>query len=119
MGTPRGERHGGVAPKAIHGEPVPEAPEIPKFRSRPKDTKRWCHGKVGLEHRIHWQPWGRWYGSGKDSTVHAWQEVCSACGKVFRWCNGSSFERGRLVVRLDRCVCPPGKGHRFALEGKE
>lgn len=62
-----------------------------KYRSKRKDRKRWCRGKVGVEHDPHWvlyddlkhynSPWA------KD---RQWRvNVCKNCGKElehkFRW----------------------------------
>ncbi len=53
-------------------------PERPR-KANKKDTRRWCRGKLGLEHRYHWQP---------KSGSHWFEEVCSGCGKQRRWCGG-------------------------------
>ena len=70
-------------------------PEVPRHRSR-KDTRRWCRGKVGVEHqtevRLDRPAWKRddvpdcyrpeWWPS-------SWwcnhQEVCTVCNKILRW----------------------------------
>lgn len=74
--------------------------EVPAHRSR-KDTKRWCRGKVGVEHQPMIEP-------RRDGGCHAilwggpphedhWfcmhQEVCMECGKI-------------LDVWLPRNRCP-------------
>ena len=70
-------------------EPVPEEPRPQRAR---KDTKHWCKGKVGREHkpelivhhayssimmRCHELKWMTW--SGQWSCRHAFK--CTACGK--------------------------------------
>ena len=48
----------------------PDTPEVPRHRSS-KDTRKWCRGKTGIEHRVevsYDRPWG---------VVH----FCSVCGK--------------------------------------
>lgn len=80
----------------IRGRPGPVFPE----RARPirgrKDRRRWCRGKVGIEHQkairtnkfylardrtgcYDWQPgerWSRW--------ICVEQEYCTQCGKILR-----------------------------------
>lgn len=72
------------------------APEASPHRAR-KDTKRWCRGKVGVEHTPNvvlaaagWQRFGGWekrcgWSSWKPA---GWmcrhQEVCSECGRIMR-----------------------------------
>lgn len=52
--------------------------EVAKHRSR-KDTKRWCGGKEGREHR------GRWISA--HSVVKSWMtKVCETCGKKLDHC---------------------------------
>lgn len=76
-------------------EALASAPEVPRHRSR-KDRKRWCRGKVGVEHvpetvlrarryvwsdggpacfRPEWNP-ERW---------HCWHRIrCASCGRTLR-----------------------------------
>jgi hypothetical protein len=56
-----------------HGEP-----EVPQYKGKPKNGKRWCRGKVGREHQPMWTEWDRW---------NFRHEVCAACGKrlTYQW----------------------------------
>lgn len=80
-----------------------EAPEVPSHRAR-KDKRRWCRGKVGVEHTpairfsqhrdwwanhpknprevsCAWWPWGV-YAYKRWSCYH--EEACTSCGKILR-----------------------------------
>ena len=52
----------------------------PRHRSS-KDTKRWCHGKIGVEHDKQWRPEQRT----RAWDVLPWREelACVNCNKVF------------------------------------
>lgn len=54
--------------------PIGDPPAEPRHRSR-KNTRRWCRGVEGREHRLHWQPGN-----------FGWEETCSACHKRARIC---------------------------------
>jgi hypothetical protein len=89
-------------------EPTIKDPLSTKARGRKprarKDTRRWCKGKVGVEHTLaivpdsryswmkdgcRWVPYTVW-GGPKTGRVKNWRwscqhhEVCSVCGKHFR-----------------------------------
>ena len=56
-----------------HKRPLPSFPEKPKRWPGRKDTKRWCRGVVGREHKPEWRPlWG-----GTRFQV----QLCVVCGK--------------------------------------
>lgn len=48
-------------------------PEVPKYKNK-KDTKRWCKGKVGVEHDLVRVPW-------KGAPTVAQVDECTKCGK--------------------------------------
>ena len=59
---------------------IKDIPEEPR-RSSKKDTKRWCRGKVGEEHRYEWK---------EDVGGGSWMILsCVECGRkkdyCFRW----------------------------------
>lgn len=47
-----------------------DVPEVPRHRNG-KDTRRWCRGKVGVEHKV------------QAAEIHSWLTVhrCTVCGK--------------------------------------
>lgn len=77
-------------------------PEVPRHRSR-KNTRRWCRGKVGVEHdratrvsrnvtyRLTRDPTSRvcyrpeWY---PTSWWCNHEHYCTVCGKILRWSLG-------------------------------
>ena len=62
---------------------VADPPDIPKRGSR-KDTRRWCRGKVGREHRYEWVESHRW-ASGNSG----WKDLkCVECGRLKDFCSG-------------------------------
>jgi len=60
---------------------VHDGPEVVGGPAKPKDTKRWCKGKVGREHVLTVTIMSR-YGLWAELVRH-----CSACGKEFDSCN--------------------------------
>lgn len=63
-----------------------QIPNVVKLKSK-KDTKKWCKGKVGVEHDYH-------YEIPKNDLGGGWRliPVCDNCGKqdyhdVLYWCN--------------------------------
>jgi hypothetical protein len=61
-----------------------DAPQVPRHVSK-KNTRRWCKGKVGVEHRTEWvrkrETWAS-YGAGN----HWYNLICKACGKHLDYC---------------------------------
>ncbi len=57
--------------------PVPE--KVHKYPGK-KDKKKWCKGKVGVEHEYEWKyiPWG-W--SGKELCEWDFKYECKKCGR--------------------------------------
>jgi hypothetical protein len=56
-------------------------PEPAQVRPAParKNTRRWCRGKVGVEHVLEWR---LWFGE-------VYHQVCATCGRqFFRCCRG-------------------------------
>lgn len=89
---------------------IDQDPERLTGKSKQKNTKRWCKGKVGREHKpalVLRSMWGhrtcdptstsRWFGC-----YH--QEVCGYCGKVLRW-------------SIPRKECPQHPDNRIARKG--
>lgn len=60
-------------------EPLPEFPERKRRWPGKKDTKRWCKGVVGREHKlktVRWPIGSNW--------INAWfVDLCTVCGKQF------------------------------------
>ena len=56
-------------------------PSEPKRAPAKKNTKRWCRGKVGVEHKPAWHP-----------EPYAFLEfmvfACTVCGRHLAWCAG-------------------------------
>jgi hypothetical protein len=52
-------------------------PEAPARIPAKKDTKRWCRGRVGREHRFTWTA-SRW-------SERVFIEICDNCGKHGRY----------------------------------
>jgi hypothetical protein len=50
-------------------------PEVARKKSK-KDTKKWCKGKVGVEHQLNRVPW-------KGAPNIADVDECTKCGKNF------------------------------------
>jgi hypothetical protein len=66
--------------------PVPDVPAEPKRQSK-KNTKRWCRGKVGREHRMEWihdkkHDWGQ----ARPPESGWWTYRCAECLKHFDYC---------------------------------
>jgi len=80
--------------------PVPELPEEPRHATR-KDTKRWCRGRVGVEHQYAWQRSRKHdYGRVPPPEPGWYIEACSLCGRQRNWCwSGWNGTRSR------KCIC--------------
>lgn len=85
--------------KIKKSEPLPEEP---KPRPVKKDTKHWCKGKVGREHKLEWIDWpnehySKWHADRgiERCKVHA----CTVCGKHFEICWNSVW-KGK-----QECIC--------------
>lgn len=64
--------------------------DLPTRRSRgKKDTRRWCRGKVGVEHVTLPVIWFSMLGS-----TYGWDE-CTNCRKKFRWVETDKSGRRR------------------------
>lgn len=75
------------------------AEEEPRRRSAPKNTRKWCKGKVGREHIpsiIKKPTWGddkchysNWKSARTGRFLGYWicnhREICERCGKVLKW----------------------------------
>lgn len=58
---------------------IPDPPEEPRRSSR-KDTKRWCRGKVGVEHAYEWADDKRFdYDGTREGLPRTL--ACTACGR--------------------------------------
>lgn len=70
---------------------IPDAPAEPK-RSARKDTKRWCRGKVGVEHVYVWTDDARFdYFDERDNRGGLPRVLsCTACGRQKDWCWGAT-----------------------------
>lgn len=68
----------GIARKDLRHTKV--ALEAGKHRAK-KDTKKWCGGKVGQEHRFGWEQDRRYY-IGRESANVPWICICERCGKI-------------------------------------
>lgn len=55
-----------------------KTPEHPRPQAVKKNTKRWCKGRPGREHRAEWQHSDRF-------RFRSWEKTCAACGKRLRW----------------------------------
>lgn len=53
------------------------APEVPKTRSR-KDRRRWCRGKVGIEHQttLVMNKWALYFRAKHDADSYRWHAYC-------------------------------------------
>lgn len=56
--------------------PLPKFPERDRHWPGKKDTKRWCRGVVGREHKLNWVPH-----PGVNPKFGAKVLLCKACGK--------------------------------------
>jgi hypothetical protein len=65
-----------------------------------KDTKKWCRGKAGVEHVKHWQPM---FPYSISKILDTYKEVCSTCGKQFRYC--SHWYYNTWHRREMECIC--------------
>lgn len=74
-------------PKARHNQPIK-----PKAK---KDTRRWCRGKVGIEHEPivqkrpgYWQDKPCKWSQVVPLLACNHEEVCKNCGKILKWTLG-------------------------------
>lgn len=60
-----------------------------------KDRRRWCRGKLGVEHELTWQPDHGWRAAFPDKERWIEVEACQKCGKIFhyRWNGGERWRR--------------------------
>ena len=58
-----------------------KVPDDPRPTPGKKDTKRWCGGKVGREHKPKCMPYGSRFMSGMDIFKDWRVYACTACGK--------------------------------------
>lgn len=74
------------------------SPTATSRKSKSKDTKKWCRGKVGIEHKMAWvDPYPNQY----TRIRGVWYDyLCAECGKKFDYC--SKFWTGR---RGGSCRC--------------
>lgn len=93
--------------KVKKNKPIPEDPR--KAPSK-KDTKHWCKGKIGREHKLAWidhpgfmlTEWQR------DHNIEPLKlKRCSTCGKHFDVCWNSTWRNN------SNCIC--GLHRRFSL----
>ena len=76
-----------------------KTPERPRPRAAKKDTKHWCKGKVGREHRGEWR-WAKPY-----RFLRSWEKACAECDKRLRWTTDWDEVRrdgGAAVLRQGR-----------------
>lgn len=66
-------------------------------QTRHKDKKRWCKGKVGVEHTPVCMPYRKHHGLAVlDGAMKNWRElVCSRCGKVLDYYYPFNRSRGK------------------------
>lgn len=64
---------------------VPPIPETPRPHAGKKDTRRWCKGKVGVEHQKEWKPDNKY--PFKEASPRM-DYRCTSCGKRFSYCTG-------------------------------
>lgn len=81
--------------RGIVRKPVYPEPAQPRRGHAHKNTKRWCRGKVGVEHLTAWIPdkrFGSW-----------WNLECVSCHRLLAWCAGLGACRcGNHVLEPDR-----------------
>lgn len=71
----------------------------PKHRSS-KDTKRWCKGRIGVEHAKEWKD--HWYNFDRDSkrTLASREELaCVECNRQFET-RRKEWSSGKLIAAL-------------------
>lgn len=69
-----------------------EDDEIPKYRSK-KNTKKWCKGKVGVEHKTKWVKGSELKNTNnrlkdiliRKPSVNRFVLICEVCGKELDW----------------------------------
>jgi hypothetical protein len=72
-----------------------DRPEEPRQPYGKKDTRRWCRGRVGVEHKKAWFH-GRWN----------WNELrCTVCRRRFDWCFWRAWLAGNPGAGEDKCIC--------------
>ena len=87
----------------------PQAEESRVRRYNSKDTKRWCKGRVGIDHTGVWQFWMDGFGSdGKRQ----WERfVCTTCERVLKIRVGRSDRRMARDANLRESPETAGGGH--------
>ena len=76
--------------------PVPE--EVRKYPGK-KDKKKWCKGKVGIEHDYEWHYIPKWVGYRNELWSWDFKHECKKCG---RRDDSSAFHTFAVSVR-DQC----------------
>ena len=68
--------------------------EVEKPVAGKKNTRKWCKGKVGREHKLEWEKssWGF-----SSTYVH----ICTVCGKHLDYCFESFWRFGKDK----KCIC--------------
>lgn len=63
---------------------VKDGPEIEKPKSKVKDTKRWCAGKVGKAHKLKWVETSFMASRvPTNPSYFSYEKCCELCGKKF------------------------------------
>lgn len=70
-------------------------PEQPKHKPKRKDTKKWCRGRVGKEHKLEWKTYeevkhSSWCAKGDSNWFIL---MCTVCNKQIEHC--WSFIKGK------------------------
>ncbi len=87
-------------------------PEEPKPSHSKKDTKHWCKGKVGREHKLEWidapnQHYSEWM---RQHDIERYKiRTCTVCGKQFEYCWNSTWSGKQ------DCIC--GLHKKVAISG--
>lgn len=87
-----------------HDARCPEAPDVSRLAPAgrfKKNTRKWCLGKVGREHRLIWRKTIGHYGPSYTA-----EQVCASCGKVMDWCYHRGQKWGWMGSMLTKpCKC--------------
>ena len=67
-----------IARRQIDHQVTAEEPQI--LHTSKRDTRRWCRGKVGVEHKAVWTYWMACDIFG-DRGSSFWRLICQECGK--------------------------------------
>lgn len=76
----------------------------PRHMSK-KDTKTWCRGRVGVEHRWEWRSW--WLASVREPSergYHRQEEFCTACERP-RYRDAYWQDKDRAVCHCGTLMC--------------